>query len=179
MKLLETIVLAVIAVCVTALTFNTFFADGKPLGSGSGQEHFNLEMFYAGILSRDAISVYTADRALSPSESGKKIYIGTAGVDLTLPVPEAGLNYQVYVNANFATTPMKVQGPASGASDDVMFGSLEVAGAVVLCSAEDTLTFVETAELPGDFIDIRSDGTNWYVTGQAGTSGGITCTDAD
>lgn len=50
MKLLETIVLAVIAVCVTALTVNTFFLDkGAPLGSGSGQEHFSYASFLDGI----------------------------------------------------------------------------------------------------------------------------------
>ena len=58
----------------------------------------------------------------------------------------------------------------------IFYGSLEVAGAVVLCSAEDSVNFVNTAELPGDWIELHSDGTNWYLSGQAGTAGGLTCT---
>ena len=55
-------------------------------------------------------------------------------------------------------------------------GTLEVAGAAVPCSGEDTITFVNTAELPGDWFELHSDGALWYISGQAGTSGGITCT---
>ena len=119
----------------------------------------------------------TADDTLTISESGKTIYFGTAGVDITLPAVStaAGVVYRFVVSANFATTSMTVK---TSGGEDKIYGSLEVAGAVVLCSAEDTVTFVNTAELPGDWIELRSDGTNWYLTGQAGTSGGLTCTAA-
>lgn len=127
------------------------------------------------------IETIAADDTLVAADSMKVIYAGTAGVDLTLPTAAdaAGVVYRVIVSANFATTNMTITGPASGASDDTIYGSLEVAGAVVLCSAEDTITFVASAELPGDWVELRSNGTNWHLTGQAGTSGGITCTDAD
>lgn len=117
----------------------------------------------------------TVDDTLTISESGKTIYMGTAGVDITLPAVStaAGVWYRFVCSANFATTSMTVK---TSGGEDKIYGSLEVAGAVVLCSAEDTVTFVNTAELPGDWIELRSDGTNWYLTGQAGTSGGLTCT---
>lgn len=117
----------------------------------------------------------TADDTLTIEESGKTIYFGTAGVDITLPAVStaAGVVYRFVCSANFATTSMTVR---TSGSENKIYGSLEVAGAVVLCSAEDTVTFVNSAELPGDWIELRSDGTNWYLTGQAGTAGGLTCT---
>ena len=119
----------------------------------------------------------TADDTLTISESGKTIYMGTAGVDVTLPAVStaAGVVYRFVCSANFATTNMTVR---TSGGEDKIYGSLEVAGAVVLCSAEDSVNFVATAELPGDWIELRSDGTNWYLTGQAGTAGGLTCTAA-
>lgn len=131
------------------------------------------------LTAREGTTALTASTTITAADSGKTYYMGTADVDVTLPVPADGVWYRFVVSGNFATTNMTVQGPAADATDDVMFGALEVAGAVVACSAEDTISFVNTAELPGDFVEIRSDGTNWYVTGQATTSGGITCTDAD
>jgi len=123
----------------------------------------------------------TVDTTLTVAESGKVIYIGTAGVDLTLPAAasSAGVTYRVVASAAFATTNMTITGGAADASDDLIFGALEVAGAVVACSAEDTISFVNTAESVGDFVELRSNGTNWLVTGQATLAGGITCTDAD
>tara|TARA_R110000868_G_scaffold86958_1_gene243516 strand:- start:6794 stop:7300 length:507 start_codon:yes stop_codon:yes gene_type:complete len=117
----------------------------------------------------------TADDTLTISESGKTIYMGTAGVDITLPAvaTAAGVVYRFVCSANFASTNMTIK--TSGLEDKI-YGSLEVAGAVVLCSAEDLISFVNTAELPGDWCELRSDGTNWYISGQAGASGGMTCT---
>lgn len=124
---------------------------------------------------KELVETITADDTLTISESGKTIYMGTAGVDITLPAVStaAGVWYRFVCSANFATTSMTV---TTSGGEDKIYGSLEVAGAVVLCSAEDTVTFVNTAELPGDWIELHSDGTNWYLTGQAGTSGGLTCT---
>lgn len=168
-------------VAFAALGLGAFALSSEPavkLG-GAATDHYFLENFQAGILSRDAIASSSADRTLLPSESGSVFIVGTAGLDLTLPNPEKGLNYKVIVGSNFATTNMTVRGPINGAGDDVMFGALEVAGAVVACSAEDLISFVNTAELPGDFVELQSDGTNWYITGQGTTAGSITCTDAD
>jgi hypothetical protein len=123
----------------------------------------------------------TSDTTLTVEQSGSDIYIGTAGVDLTLPLATAaaGVTYRVFVSANFASTNMTITGGAADATDDLIYGALEVAGAVVPCSAEDTISFVNTAELPGDYVELTSNGTLWFVTGQATTAGGITCTDAD
>ena len=122
-----------------------------------------------------------ADNTLTASESGKTLYMGTAGEDQTLPVPADGVWYRFVVQANVATTNMTITGPAADATDDVIYGTVTVAGVVTLCSAEDTLTFVaETNEaIPGDWVELHSDGTNWYISGQVATASAFTCTDAD
>jgi hypothetical protein len=40
--------------------------------------------------------------------------------------------------------------------------------------ARDVITFVATAENIGDFVEVWSDGTSWFVFGNALTAGGIT-----
>jgi hypothetical protein len=121
------------------------------------------------------------DNVLTAAESGKTLYMGTAGEDQTLPAPADGVVFRFVVQENVATTNMVIQGPAADASDDIIYGSVEVAGSVVLCSAEDTLTFVaETNEaIPGDYVELRSDGTKWYLSGHVSTASAFTCADAD
>ena len=58
-------------------------------------------------------------------------------------------------------------------------GNIMVAGAVVVCTAaSDTVTIVASAETIGDTYIIRSDGVNWYVTGDVAVTAGATCTQA-
>ena len=45
-----------------------------------------------------------------------------------------------------------------------------------VCSNVNTISFVESAESLGDYVDIVSDGTNFYVSGSAVTAGSITLT---
>lgn len=141
----------------------------------------NPVTFEADLNYEESTETITADDTLTNAESGKVVYIGTAGVDLTLPAAASseGTVYRVVVSANFTTTNMTITGGAADASDDLIYGVLDVAGAVVLCAAEDTISFVNTAELVGDYVELRSNGTNWLLSGQAGATGGITCTDAD
>jgi hypothetical protein len=157
----------------------TTSADITATGTTSITGPMTLGSSTNGLKNYTPVLTKTADFTLTAAMSGTTFYTTTAGVDFTLPAPAAGVWYRVALSGNFATTSVLLQGPAADATDDVIFGSLEVAGAVVLCAAEDTITFVNTAELAGDWVQVESDGTNWYITGQAGTSGGITCTDAD
>ena len=95
--------------------------------------------------SRVGATTLAASTTLTSANSGTTYYMGTTNLQVTLPEPAAGVWYRFTVNGNFATTNMLVQGPAADAADDVIYGALEVAGAVVACSAEDTVSFVNTA----------------------------------
>lgn len=124
-----------------------------------------------------ATETMTADDTLAVAESGKTFYMGTAGVDLTLPAVATanGVFYRFVVSAAFATTNMTI---VTGSSANVIEGTMEVAGAVVDCRGEDTISFVNDGEALGDWVELRSNGTNWFLNGSALTAAKLTCTQA-
>jgi hypothetical protein len=115
------------------------------------------------------------DTTLTSSACGTVQFIGAAGDDFTLPAPAAGCRIRFVTDAAFATTAMTI---VTATSANVIYGAVDVNSTLVPCSAEDTITIVESAELPGDFVEVLSDGTNWYVSGVAVTTGAVTCTQA-
>lgn len=113
---------------------------------------------------------------LTAAQSGSEIMLNAAaGFAITLPAVAAGLNFRFTVAANFATTNFTVITPALA---DLIQGGATVAGADVPAADEDTISFVATAEAKGDFVDVWSDGTSWFVNGRGTTSGSITFTQA-
>jgi hypothetical protein len=111
----------------------------------------------------------TADTTLTASDSGKIISLDAVGEAITLPAPAAGLNFEFECNTTTATSDWVIT--ATGA---IIYGSAQVAGAVVAASAETTITLVVAKFLPGDWIRLRSDGTKWYVEGSVVTAAGCT-----
>lgn len=118
----------------------------------------------------------TAAGALTALQSGSDVMLNAAaGFAITLPAVAAGLNFRFVVAAAFATTNFTVITPALA---DIIQGGATVAGADVPAADEDTISFVASAELKGDFVDVWSDGTSWFVNGRGTTSGSITFTQA-
>ena len=116
----------------------------------------------------------TAARTLTAADSGKTFWLdAAAGATITLPALKDGVNFKFVVADNFATTNWIID----SAEGDNIEGMIEVAGAVVVAAAEDQINFVASAEAKGDFIVLECNGTNWFVSGQAALSGGITATD--
>jgi hypothetical protein len=100
-----------------------------------------------------------------------------AGAAITLPAPSTYFEpIKFTVGQTFATTNWTV---VTAGSANVIQGSVEVAGAVVAGVAEDTISFVATAESLGDHVTVSTDGTSIFVQGQAALSGGITLTQAN
>lgn len=96
-----------------------------------------------------------------------------AGVTITLPAVQAGLNFRFVIASSFATSNFVID----SAEGDNISGVLVVNGASVVAADEDQINFVATAETVGDFIDIWSDGTSWFVYGIGASAGSITATD--
>ena len=113
----------------------------------------------------------TADTTLTASDSGKTILLDAVGEAITLPAVEAGLNYKFMGTAAVATSNWTIT-----AATKVVQGSAQVAGAVVAASNEDIITLVVAKFLPGDWVSVVSDGTNWYVEGSVVTTAGLTFT---
>ena len=111
-----------------------------------------------------------AAKSLTKKDSGKTILITGTGYTYTLPAPEAGLSYRFVVQAAFATNFVVAGG------NSLLHGAVDVNSARVNATAASNINFVGTAETIGDFAEIWSDGTNWYVDGFAEAVGGITAT---
>ena len=113
----------------------------------------------------------SADTTLNHSHSGKTILLDATGEQITLPAVSAGLNFRFVCSVAVTGSNWTI---INGA--DVMYGSAMVASTVVACSQKDIVTLVADKFLPGDFVTLESDGTNWYVYGAAVTTAGITFT---
>lgn len=124
---------------------------------------------------RNSVSSPNGDTTLTTTACGSEQFIGAAGDDFTLPAPTAGCSIRFTVDANFAATSMTI---VTASSANVIYGAVNVNSTLVPCADEDTITIVNSAELPGDFVQIWSNGTSWYVSGVGVTVGSITCTQA-
>lgn len=119
------------------------------------------------------VETISAARTLTASDSGKLFTLSAAaGVAITLPsVTVAGFRARFTVGAAFATTNFTVVSPTA-----VIQGSADVNSTLVPAANENTISFVATAETVGDYVEIYSDGTNFYAYGIAAAAGGITFT---
>ena len=128
----------------------------------------------------DGVSVAAASReltaatTLTAADSGKTIYLNlTAGFATTLPAPADGLRFKFILSAAI-TGDMTI---VTNGGDNVIQGTIIVNGASVIGADEDTITFANAAETVGDYIELESDGTNWWIVGGvAAAAGGITLT---
>ena len=119
-----------------------------------------------------AYTIVTADH-------GKTIVLNSAtGFVVTLPALADGFFVRVRVGA----TP-----PTSGnhtvvtpASANIIEGSLNTAAAAaaVSAAAADTVSFVASAAVLGDWAEFQCDGTNWFVKGSCLVATGMTTTQA-
>lgn len=129
----------------------------------------------------EQIEFPVADDTLTVTESGKVFYMSAVPINLTLPdvSTAAGVHYRFIIPADLGSSIVHSKIKTGNSLENVIEGAVNVNSTLVACSAEDTITFVTSAQLPGDFVEVRSDGYKWFVTGQAVTTGAITCTQAD
>lgn len=115
----------------------------------------------------------SADTTLTGADSGKTFMLDAVGEAITLPSPLQGANFKFICDTTTATTDWTIV-----SATNVIYGSAQVAGAVVAASAENTITLVVAKFLPGDWVSLVSDGTKWYVEGSVVTALGCTFTAA-
>ena len=119
----------------------------------------------------DDYELVSASGSLSLADSGKVFKISGTGYTVTLPAPTAGWKAKFVVSAAF-TTDFVVQSPAS--NRDTINGGVIVNGAIVEADAVDKVTFEDGAESIGDFIEISSDGSSYFLFGNGNASSSIT-----
>ena len=113
----------------------------------------------------------TADTTLLIGDTGKTIFLDAVGEAITLPpvADSAGVRLKFVVTAAVITSAWTIVADAAK-----VYGSVTEAGLVQLASAETTLTIVHTKAIQGDWIELESDGTNWYLSGQFSVAASFT-----
>jgi hypothetical protein len=120
--------------------------------------------------------VVTTTNVILAAESGSTFILDSATAFVTtLPAKAAGLRFNFYAGATQVTGGNHTIVP-NASDDNTIFGQATVAGLVVLATVEGSINWVADTILPGDWIQLFNDGTNWYVTGQVQVSGGVTFT---
>lgn len=123
----------------------------------------------------------TATNALTAAESGKVIWLNAETEFVTtlpaLSTVSTGVGFKFIVKAAPASADYTIV--TGNSLENKIYGLVVVNGDSVLGTDEDTITFADGAAAVGDWVEVVSDGTNWYVSGQGGGAGAITLTAAD
>lgn len=117
--------------------------------------------------------VVTATKVITATETGKTFFLNTAGgFTTTLPAPAAGLKFRFIVKTAPTTSYIIV----TNASANIMYGMMEerAGTAGVAGAGRDTFNFVANQSIIGDWMEIESDGTNWYYHGMVDVAAGNT-----
>jgi hypothetical protein len=80
------------------------------------------------------------------------------------------LKFKFVVSAAFSTDTV-VQTPSD--NRDILNGGVIVNGAIVEADAVDKVTFEDDAESIGDFVEISSDGTNYFLFGNGNAASSL------
>lgn len=108
---------------------------------------------------------------LTADESNGQVYIldGGTGVGITLPAPSKGWRCTFVTGAAYTTDYV-----ITAATAGQLQGSVMEAGVIQLVAAADTLTLEDGTEGIGDTLQLSSDGTSIFVTGDFRTAASIT-----
>lgn len=126
------------------------------------------------INNRISTEALTASNTIAVAESNKVFFLSGATSTQTLPTSTpAGQKYTFFVSGSVTGNITVV----TAGAENVIDGTIIVAGAVVDCDAEDTLTFVADGENVGDFFSLISTGSGWLIKESGAlTSAKLTCT---
>lgn len=119
--------------------------------------------------------VHTVSDTLTVSDCGKVHFLSHAStaIILVLPAPTAGCELQ-FVTALAFGDQHEVRTPSAA---NIIYGTLHVNAADIVCTVEDSIEFADTAETVGDNVTIISDGTSWFIVDSIGdTASSIACT---
>lgn len=125
-------------------------------------------------LSARYLSITTA-KNVENTDNGKTFGFNHAtGFAATLPAPSAGMKFKFVVE----TIPTSGNSTIKTDSDaNIIHGQIACSAdgaAVVTAPAADIINFVASTCIVGDYCEVESDGTNWYVSGLCALATGMT-----
>lgn len=121
--------------------------------------------------------VVTETNVISADENNKTFYLdAVAGFLSTLPAPALGLKYKFVVATAPTSNGYTI---ATNGGADLMKGMISEAEVDTTEDGPtdqnaDLLTLVANVAVPGDYIELESDGTSWFFRGQTAADGGVT-----
>lgn len=111
-----------------------------------------------------------AATTLTAAQSGSIVaFTGIVGYAVTLPSPAAGLSYLFVVQDLFGTTDWVITSAAAN-----MYGTVMELSTVQAVAGATTINLELAADTIGDYIELFSDGTNWYVRGAMAQAASVT-----
>jgi len=119
----------------------------------------------------------TATNVITAAESGKTFFLkAVAGFLSTLPAPAAGLRYKFIVGTSPTSNgyTIKTNGDTNILIGGVNELEVDTGDDGPYINNGDLLTFVANVAVVGDWCEVISDGTSWFLTGQTNADGGIT-----
>ena len=123
----------------------------------------------------------TAANTITANETGTHYVLNSAtGFASTLPTPALGLEFWFHIGPTEPSSGNHTVVTASSAN--IMEGNIcspeDAAGSVSVAADSDTITFVASTAVHGDFAHVWCDGTNWYVDGMCSVQDAMTLTQA-
>lgn len=115
-------------------------------------------------------------KSVEAEDSGKTFFLNlVGGFTVTLPAPALGLKFRFVVKLAPTTAYIIV----TDASANIIEGSItspEVSALVSVVANADTINFVASLAVAGDWCEVESDGTSWFLSGQTFVQDGMTTT---
>ena len=183
-KTILTVALA-LALTMTSVYALTMTMDVDELKELTAEK--SLGGFYSPMILDPGLQVETINQTfntgtstvtLRASDSGKTFYLVGSSTQITLPAAEKGMSFTFQVSGAIVGGG-SIDGDYHIVSAETanIYGALLTGGVDYACSAEDQINIITDGEVPGDYIILVSDGTNWYLQGaEATTDAKLTCT---
>ena len=147
-----------------------------PVDSTSGFEVGQTEVINSEGNVVSKVTTLTEATTVTAAQTGVTFILSSATeFAVTLPAAASGLKYRFIVGAAPSGASYTI---VTDSNATVIQGAVVVNGASVLGANEDTITFADGAAVVGDWVEVISDGTNWYVSGIGSAASSITLTDA-
>jgi hypothetical protein len=121
----------------------------------------------------------TGANTLVYGECGKTMFLNSATeFATTLPTPVAGCYFKFVVKAAPSGASYTI---VTASSANILIGGInelevDTADDGPYDNNGDTITLVDGLAVVGDYVEMFSDGTSWYLTGQTNADGGATVT---
>lgn len=156
------------------IAYGTSSGNWAPLGINT----LTFAMLNAATTAASRHRTSTTTDSIDASDHLKIIFLNSAtGYVTTLPAPIAGFKCTVMSKLQNTSGNHTI---VSSASANIIIGAQHDTGGAAgdKGTADDTISFVASQSVPGDKVDLESDGTSWFAHAFSAVAAGMTFTQA-